>query len=415
MLGTGRRSERMSRPASMRWRLLALISASHVVGAMGQYSINTLAPFYQGDLELSRTQVGLFFTAFYTGMACFSFPAGWLADRLGVRAATLGGHALLGLWTAIAASAPSFAAAFWSFLLAGIGYSFLNPASTKGVMAWFSARERATAMGVKQTGVPAGGVVTALIAPALVWFFGWRGGLLALGIANIVFGAAFWLSWRDPERGAGPASSAAAAPAPPLEVRRLLTVSLGTALLLVAQMSLLAYVPLYLKEVMGLSPYWASRALALAQVGGMGGRVGWGMASDRLFAGSRKSILVAIGALSVAVLWVVSLLGSGAPAWLWLVLIFLAGVCMIGYQGVSYTLVGEIAGAARAGSALGLMVTVNSIGAIAGTPLFGWIVDATGSYALAWRALGGAVLCGTAALLFSSAEKREGGARPPTP
>lgn len=285
----------MSNPENRRWRILALISASHVVGAMGQYSINTLAPFYQRDLELSRTQVGLFFTAFYAGMACFSFPAGWLADRLGVRAATLSGHALLGLCTAIAASAPTFFAAFCSFLFAGLGYSFLNPASTKGVMAWFAATQRATAMGVKQTGVPAGGVVTALAAPALVWFFGWRGGLLALGISNVFFGLVFWLSWLEPEPRSEAARGAVTnALAPPLDLRQLLTLSLGTALLLVAQMSLLTYLPLYLKEVMGLSPYWASRALALAQVGGMGGRVGWGVVSDRLFAGRRKSILVAI-------------------------------------------------------------------------------------------------------------------------
>lgn len=82
---------------------------------------------------------------------------------------------------------------------------------------------------------------------------------------------------------------------------------------------------------------------------------------------------------------------------------------MIGYQGLSYTLIGEIAGAARAGSALGVMITVNSIGAIAGTPLFGWIVDATGSYAAAWRLLGGAVLCGSAGLLFCATERRRRG------
>ena len=74
-----------SRPTrdSFRWIILALITFSHVIGAAAQYGINTLAPFYQEELGLSRAQVGLFFSAFYLAMTGASFGAGWLADRIG--------------------------------------------------------------------------------------------------------------------------------------------------------------------------------------------------------------------------------------------------------------------------------------------------------------------------------------------
>jgi len=164
-----------------RWAILALVSVSHVIGAGAQYGINTLAPFYQDELGLSRAQVGLFFSGFYLAMTGASFGAGWLADRWGVRRTTLQGHVFVGLCTAAAAFAPSFTWALASFFFAGLGYSFLNPASTKGVMVWFHRDERATAMGIKQTGVPAGGFVTALIAPPLVLLIGWRGALALTG------------------------------------------------------------------------------------------------------------------------------------------------------------------------------------------------------------------------------------------
>ncbi|MGH7774706.1 MAG: MFS transporter [Candidatus Binatia bacterium] len=67
-----------------------------------------------------------------------------------------------------------------------------------------------------------------------------------------------------------------------------------------AQYGINTLAPLYLKEAMGLSAYWASQALALTQIGGMVGRIGWGVMSDRLFQGGRKIVLVLIGALSVA-------------------------------------------------------------------------------------------------------------------
>lgn len=384
-----------------RWTILALISVSHVIGGAGQYGINTLAPFYQQDLDLSRAQIGLFFSAFYSGMAGLSLAAGWLADRLGVRATTLNGHLVLGLCTAAAALAPSFGWAFGAFFFAGLGYSFLNPSSTKGVMAWFYRDERATAMGIKQTGVPAGGVLAALLGPPLVLWVGWRGALAGFGVMNFLFGFLFWAFWRDPreERDNADASPRVADKArDSLSVRSLLSVSLGTALMLVAQMSLITFLPLYLKEEMGLSAYWASQALALTQAGAMIGRIGWGVVSDRLFKGRRKVVLVLVAALSVLLTLLLSLLPGGTAISIIVPLIFVAGICMVGHQGVSYALIGEIAGKARTGAAMGLVISINSIGAIFGTPLFGYIVDASGSYSVAWRALGGTVLIGIVGL-----------------
>ncbi len=389
--------------------MLFLGTVSHVIGAGGQYAINTLAPFYQSDLGLSRAQIGLFFTAFYLGLAALSFAAGWLADRFGVRSITFAGHVGLGIMIAAAALAPSFAWAFAIFFFAGLGYSFLNPASTRGVMEWFSREERATAMGIKQTGVPVGGVLTALVAPSLVLVAGWRGSFAGLGAANLVFGFLFRSLWREPDDAPQPAAPRAPEPRPAqaaFRVRDLLSLSFGTALMLIGQMSLITYVPLYLKETRGLSPYWASQALALTQLGGMIGRVGWGVVSDRLFHGARKIVLLLIGFLSTALTLGLGLLPGGASLWAVLPLIFLAGVCLVGYQGVSYALTAEIAGQGRTGAALGLLITFNSVGTIVGTPLFGHLVDVTGSYADAWIALAAVIFSGICAMLFFLEEPR---------
>ncbi len=403
-----------SKPArdSFRWSILALISVSHIIGASAQYGINTLAPFYQDELGLSRAQVGLFFSAFYLAMTGASFGAGWLTDRWGVGKTTFQGHVFVGLCTASAALAPSFAWAFASFFLAGLGYSFLNPASTKGVMAWFYRDERATAMGIKQTGVPAGGFVTALLAAPLVLLIGWRGAFLALGILNLVFGFAFAGMWREPvyeiEQGGG-ASAAGRETPRPLNIWGFLPASFGTALFLIGQMSLITYVPLYLKESMGFSAYWASQALAVAQGGAMIGRVGWGVASDRIFGGRRKIVLIIIGLLSVISMAGLSVMTEETPPYLLLLIVFLAGLCIVGYQGVSYALIGELAGTTQTGVAMGLMITVNAAAATLGTPLFGYIVDQTGSYAVAWRSLAAAIALGCVGLaVFLKEIKRIG-------
>ena len=91
------------------------------------------------------------------------------------------------------------------------------------------------------------------------------------------------------------------------------------------------------------------------------GRIGWGAVSDRIFNGRRKVVLVLIGCLSVTSTLILSLLPQGTSIIFLVPIIFLSGFCMIGYHGVSYSLIGEIAGQAKAGVALGLMVTVNAV------------------------------------------------------
>jgi sugar phosphate permease len=392
-----------------RWAVLALISISHIIGAAAQYGINTLAPFYKDELGLSSAQVGLFFSAFYLAMTGASFGAGWLADRLGVRKTALQGHFILGLCTIGAALAPSFAWGFAAFFLAGLGYSFLNPASTKGVMAWFYRDERATAMGIKQTGVPAGGVVTAMLAPALVLLMGWRGALAALGVINFFFGFLFSYLWRDSADDGvkiTPAGAAVRESHAPLKLWSFLPVSCGTAIYLVGQMALITYTPLYLKDAMGFSPYWASQALALTQAGAMVGRIGWGVASDRLFGGRRKIVLIVIGLLSSVLIFALSLMSRESSYFLLLPILFLSGVCLVGYQGVSYALIGEMAGKARTGAALGMMITVNAGCATLGTPVFGYIVDSTGSYTVAWQVLAATLVLGIVGLSTLLTEPR---------
>ena len=138
----------------------------------------------------------------------------------------------------------------------------------------------------------------------------------------------------------------------------------------------------------------------------MFGRVGWGAASDRLFGGRRKIVLLIIGIMGSVLLVALSFMSRQSPLSLLLLVVFLSGLCLVGYQGVSYALIGELAGRARAGTALGLMITINAGAATLGTPLFGFIVDWSESYAMAWQALAGAVALGCLGLAVFLKEPR---------
>ena len=203
-------------------------------------------------------------------------------------------------------------------------------------MAWFSADERATAMGTKQTGVPGGGVLAAVLAPSLVLIIGWRGALAALGVINFLFAFIFSSRWRDPPNDIVEHAERAeekTANQDSLNLWALLPVSCATAIYLIGQMVLITYVPLYLKDAMGFSPYWASQALALTQAGAMVGRIGWGVASDRMFGGKRKVVLIIIGLLSAVSIAALSFMSGASSYYLLLPILFVAGVSIVGYHG----------------------------------------------------------------------------------
>ena len=61
----------------------------------------------------------------------------------------------------------------------------------------------------------------------------------------------------------------------------------------------------------------------------------------------------------------------------------------MGWGGLFGTLAGETAGPAAAGAAAGVSAALFNVGIFLGPPLFGLIVDRTGSYAPAWWAMVG--------------------------
>ena len=116
--------------------------------------------------------------------------------------------------------------------------------------------------------------------------------------------------------------------------------------------------------------------------------------------------------MSVALIAALGLWSAESSYYLLLPILFFAGVSIVGYQGVSYALIGEISGKARTGAGLGMMITINSGAATLGTPVFGYIVDRTGSYAMGWQTLAALLTVGIIALALLLKEPPPHSARP---
>lgn len=376
-------------PDPGRWGLLALVSGAHTLGAVSVLAVAPLAPLLLQDLHLSRAQVGLFLPAIYLGGVLMSLPAGWLTDRVGARITLAAGQCLTGVMIALAAWAGSLPLMLALLFLAGLGWAVVNPATGRAILDRFPARERGLAMGVKQTGLTLGGVAGALTLPALALAQGWRVALTVAAAASLVAGSTvlIWLRPGGAHRAAGGEDRPRLAEMGPFLAHRPFLVLLGCGLALsVAQSSVLAYMALYARETLGMGVVAAGGLLALAQTGGTGGRLGWGIVSDRLFGGRRRPGII-INAGIGGTIYLVFASGLPLPGPAAAMLAVVAGIGAFGWVGLYFALAAEVGGSPFAGLLTGVAGACAWSGVLVGPPLFGLLLQATGSYRWSWLAL----------------------------
>lgn len=382
-----------------RWAALTLITLAHALGSFSVLAVAPLSPFLLDALQLSRAQVGLFLPAIYLGGVLMSLPAGWLTDRFGVRLALGLGQGLTGVSIGLAALSPDLPALLGLLFLGGLGWSALNPATGKAILDWFPPQERGLAMGIKQTGFTMGGIAAALTLPPLTVLRGWRWAMATAAGASLLSAGLVGGAYRTPP--GRPTAAPSGAPRLPelgtFLLRPGLLVLFGSGLALsTVQSSVLSYLVLYAKEALGSSAVGAGRLLALAQAGGAAGRVGWGIVSDRLFGGRRRPGLVLTALIGAGAYVLFS--ASGFAGDLTAALAAVAGVGAFGWVGLYFALVAEVGGSRYAGLLTGVAVAFAWSGVLVGPPIFGLVLDATGSYRLPWLILSAEALLVAVAL-----------------
>ncbi len=391
-----------------RWHILPILTVTQAGASLAALSFGPLAPFLQESFQITRAQVGLFSSSLYIGSILVSIPAGRLADRWGVRLLLLVGPGTMALLFFALSQTTSYRTACVLALFAGMGYGFINPATTKAIVYWFSAKGRATAIGIKQSGVTLGAAIAAAVLPASALALTLPRSVAIAGAAVLVPAVLCFLLYRDFPQNPVPQKAKDRADGGLMQVltnRNIILLSLADCVWSSIQMSVSTYFVLYLKESLLFPVVLAGGYLAAAQMSAGIGRVFWGVVSDYLFQGRRKIVFAIIGAIATATTSGMIFLTKETPGWAVFAAAALIGVSVLGRHGVLIAFISESAGKASAGTAIGVSITISYIGIILGPPLFGYIVDSTRSYAAAWLGFGIASAFATA-LLFAIREKQ---------
>jgi sugar phosphate permease len=163
-------------------------------------ALGTLAPFIQDDLLLKTSQIGLFISIVSVGSILIQLPAGVLTELVGIRRILSGSVVAIGVSAVFLSRISSFWIALLVLFIFGFAIGSISPAASKAIIGWFPPAGRATAMGVKQTGINMGSILAGIMMPTLAILFTWRNGLLMVGIVEILSGTIIYRFCKDPGR-----------------------------------------------------------------------------------------------------------------------------------------------------------------------------------------------------------------------
>lgn len=343
-----------------RWVILAIMWSAVCIGLAAQFQVAALAYKIIPDFQLTSGQYSMVLTAPMLAGLFFSFAAGALADRWGVKRVVAVGFVFSIAGAFFRFAADNFLELFALMFLAGICPGFLNANVSKLLGAWFPKEHMGIAMGIyfSATGV---GMSVALATSAL--FPTTKSAFITAGLVML----AVWILWMVFIK----AKPEGAPDLPVMPVTKYIGVAarsrnvwlVGVALMFFmgSSMAFSGFLPNALHNVRGMSPVTAGFMTSLITFGTIVGSILGPVVSNRI--GKMKPFLASVailGAMAGYSAWVAPQ-GAAMPVLL-AVLGIMSGMCaplLIAFP----MLLPEI-GPVYAGSAGGIIGTLQVIGAV---------------------------------------------------
>ncbi len=287
---------------------LGSLTSGHMVLHWYMGLMALILPSLKADLLLSNVQVGTITTAQMSVNGVGTVPSGYLADSYRKRGSLILASAIvsIGLGFFLMGSAHSYALVLVAGGLTGLGTALWHPGATGFLSLRFPER-RGFALAIHGVGASIGDALSPVIVGAIIIAVSWRIALQAHLLPALLLAFILWrtIGTPHPSQAARPSFRSYVG-----GIRSLLTnpqvmaVIASSSLMAMARLSILTFLPIYIRETLGYSSFVLGIYLALLYVMGMISQPIMGVVSDKI---GRKKVLVpsftATGLLYMAIVF----------------------------------------------------------------------------------------------------------------
>ena len=375
---------------------LAVTLAIQAFTSLAATATAVLAPEVGPAVGLSPKLIGIFVGVLYLGAMLTSLASGGFIERYGpIRVSQV--CAILCACGLVLTTGPA-----WAFLVApaviGIGYGPITPASSQLLARTASPRTMALTFSIKQTGVPLGAALAGALLPLIAVGHGWRAAIWTVAGSGVLVallaqptreGLDVGLSREHRvslERLLAPLKLVMRSP-------KLLELTTTGFVYAATQACLLSFLVIYMNQELERTLVSAGLALTVATIGGVVGRISWGLLADRWIAPRRMLGMLGVVAGVCAV--GTSSFGPAWPGFVEGLVCALFGMTAIGWNGVQLAEVARHSPRGQAGAVTGASGFITFAGVVVGPPVFALMATITGSFATGFGAMGLASLaCG---------------------
>jgi sugar phosphate permease len=181
-------------------QVLFLLCLMYLIFYVDRVNVSTAAPLIKRDLGLSNTELGFAFSAFAYPYALFQLIGGWLGDKFGPRL-TLGVSGLVVCTaTALTGAVGGLASLFLVRLVLGFGEGAAFPTATRAMAAWMPAERWGFAQGITHSASRIGNALTPPLVALLIGVVSWRGSFVIVGALSLIWMVIWvWFFRDDPQ------------------------------------------------------------------------------------------------------------------------------------------------------------------------------------------------------------------------
>ncbi|RID84315.1 MFS transporter [Peribacillus asahii] len=385
--------------------VIVFLFLAGVINYLDRSALSIAAPFIQDDLSLTATEMGIIFSSFSVGYAIFNFLGGMASDKYGAKLTLFVAMIVWSLFSGALVLAVGFVSMIVIRVLFGMGEGPLSATISKMVNNWFPPSNRASVIGLTNSGTPLGGAISGPIVGFIAIAYGWRISFIAIMVIGLIWAICWWKFVKEkPADSSEKVNTGAAQVAAATEGKLKLTFYLKQKTVLFTAFAFFAYnyilfffltwFPSYLVDARGLSVKDMSIVTVIPWILGFLGLALGGFVSDffsKKFAQkgvlfSRKLVLVTCLFLSAVCIGLAGLVTTTVGA----VTLVAFSVFFLYLTGAIYwAIVNDVVDQRNVGSVGGFMHFLANTAGIIGPTLTGYLVDTTGTFTAAFLLAGG--------------------------